>query len=150
MLFRSDFFLAGIWIAVQQNLGSHDHAVGAVAALSSLLIDERSLQRVRFLGGTQSLERDDLIFADVPQGGRACPCEFSPPTMAAQAPHCPRPQPNFGPFSPRSFLSTYSSGVSGAASTTCCSPFTAIRYDISHPAYERNRLHSGLLRWPGA
>src|SRR5258708_40148396 len=56
-----------------------------------------------------------------------------PPTDAAQAPHCPRPQPNFGPFNPRSFRSTYNSGVSGAASTTCSSLFTSIRYDILAP-----------------
>src|SRR5580692_3932497 len=56
-----------------------------------------------------------------------------PPTMAAQAPHCPRPQPNLGPFNPRSFRSTYSSGVSGAASTTCGSPFTVIRGDTPNP-----------------
>src|SRR5260370_33463390 len=56
-----DFFLAGIWIAVQQNLCGHDHAVGAVTALSGLLIDERSLQRMRLLDGRQSLERGDRI-----------------------------------------------------------------------------------------
>src|SRR5258708_2673112 len=56
-----------------------------------------------------------------------------PPTITAQAPHCPRPQPNFGPFNPRSFRSTYNSGVSGAASTTCSSLFTSIRYDILAP-----------------
>jgi hypothetical protein len=47
-----DFFVAGIWIAVQQDLCGHDHAVGAVAALSGLLIDERSLQWVKLLDGT--------------------------------------------------------------------------------------------------
>lgn len=80
-----DFFLAGIWIAVQQDLCGHDHAVGAVPALSGLLVDERSLQRVRFLDGTQSLERGDLIFTDVPQGDRACPCEFSAQSKAFRA-----------------------------------------------------------------
>ena len=29
-----------------------------------------------------------------------------PLTMAVQEPHCPRPQPNFGPFSCRSSLRT--------------------------------------------
>jgi hypothetical protein len=37
------------------------------------------------------------------------------------------------PPDPRSFRSTYSSGVSGAVSTTCGSPFTVIRCDIPHP-----------------
>src|SRR5260221_2507093 len=56
-----------------------------------------------------------------------------PPTDAAQAPHCPRPQPNFGPFNPRSFRSTYNSGVSGAAVTAWDTPFTVSRYVILHP-----------------
>src|SRR6266404_4523504 len=56
-----------------------------------------------------------------------------PPTDAAQAPHCPRPQPNFGPFNPRSFRSTYNSGVSGAAVITWDDPFTVSRYVILHP-----------------
>src|SRR6266850_8599047 len=56
-----------------------------------------------------------------------------PPTDAAQAPHCPRPQPNFGPFNPRSFRSTYKSGVSGAAVTAWDTPFTVSRYVILHP-----------------
>src|ERR1700730_14176230 len=60
--------------------------------------------------------------------------------MAAQAPHCPRPQPNLGPFNSRSFRNTYSSGVSGAASTTCGSPLTAIRYDILHLSMNVNDL----------
>src|SRR5260370_37605568 len=56
-----------------------------------------------------------------------------PPTDAAQAPHCPRPQPNLGPFNPRSFRSTYSSGVSAAAATSWDPPFTVTRYVILHP-----------------
>src|SRR6266702_374141 len=56
-----------------------------------------------------------------------------PPTDAAQAPHCPRPQPNFGPFNPRSFRSTYKSGVSGAAVTAWDTPFTVSLYVILHP-----------------
>jgi hypothetical protein len=55
-----------------------------------------------------------------------------PPTDAAQAPHCPRPQPNFGPFNPRSFRSTYSSGVSGAAATSWDNSFTVSRNVILH------------------
>src|SRR5580704_15341933 len=40
-----DVLFAGVAIAVQQSLCGHDHAVRAVAALSSLLIDEGPLQR---------------------------------------------------------------------------------------------------------
>src|SRR5258707_1039034 len=72
-----DFFVAGIWIAVQQNLCGHHHAVGAVRALSGLLVDERSLQRVQLLHGTQCLECAVLIFSPAPQGGPACPCQDS-------------------------------------------------------------------------
>jgi hypothetical protein len=60
-----DFFVAGIWIAVQQNLCGHDHTVGAVTALSGLLIDERPLQRVRLLDGTQTLQGSDLVIPHV-------------------------------------------------------------------------------------
>src|SRR5260370_11940237 len=56
-----------------------------------------------------------------------------PPTDAAQAPHCPRPQPNFGPFNSSSFRSPYNSGVSGAAVTAWDTPFTVSRYVILHP-----------------
>ena len=55
-----------------------------------------------------------------------------PPTMAAHAPHCPRPQPNFGPLKPRSFRSTYNSGVSEAASTKWGLPLTVIRNAMGH------------------
>src|SRR5260221_14479137 len=64
----------------------------------------------------------------------------APPTMAAQAPHCPRPQPNLGPFNPRSFRSTYGRGESGTASTTLGSPFTVIPCDIVHPRMNVNDL----------
>src|SRR5437870_4903199 len=70
-----DFFVAGIWIAIQQRLCGHDHAVGAVTALSGLLVDEGPLQRVRFLEGTQSLQGGDLVVPDVLQGSQACSCE---------------------------------------------------------------------------
>ena len=59
------FVLAGIWIVIQQNLCGHDHAVGAVPALSGLLVDERPLQRMKLLDGTHCLEGGDLIFTDV-------------------------------------------------------------------------------------
>src|SRR6185312_5330579 len=45
-------------------------------------------------------------------------------TSTVHAPHWPRPQPNFAPFSPRSLRSTYSSGVAGSASTSRFWPLT--------------------------
>src|SRR5213593_664280 len=47
-----------------------------------------------------------------------------PSTSTVQAPHCASPQPNFGPFSSRSFLRIYRSGVSGSTDTVLVSPFT--------------------------
>ena len=65
---------AGVSITIQQSLCGHDHAIRAVTALRSLLIDERLLQRVRLLNRTQSLKSRDLVFADVPQGDRTRSC----------------------------------------------------------------------------
>ena len=48
----------------------------------------------------------------------------APLTMTVQAPHCPSPQPNFGPCSPRSLRRMYNSGVEGSTSTVCEAPFT--------------------------
>src|SRR2546427_7484216 len=48
-----------------------------------------------------------------------------PSISTVQAPHWPRPQPNFGPFSSRSLRRTYRSGVSGATDDTRrVAPFT--------------------------
>src|SRR5215470_9483749 len=47
-----------------------------------------------------------------------------PSARTVHAPHCARPQPNFGPFSSRSLRSTYSSGVSGSTWTVLLAPFT--------------------------
>src|SRR5438552_7850018 len=47
-----------------------------------------------------------------------------PLTSTVHDPHCPRPQPNFGPRSSKSSLSTYSSGVVGSTLTECARPFT--------------------------
>src|SRR5260370_25020789 len=47
-----------------------------------------------------------------------------PSTITVQQPHCERPQPNFGPFSPSSPRNTYNSGVLGSVSTTRGLPFT--------------------------
>src|SRR5262245_14577039 len=44
---RAHIRLARLRIAVEQLLGGHDHAVGTVAALCRLLLDEGRLQRMR-------------------------------------------------------------------------------------------------------
>ena len=58
-------------------------------------------------------------FTGVMQERIACPL-----TITVQAPHCPSPQPNFGPFNARSSLSTYKSGVVGSTSTAWALPLT--------------------------
>src|SRR6188768_3584991 len=45
--------------------------------------------------------------------------------MTVQAPHWPRPHPNFGPLSARSSLRTNRSGVAGSASTVWVRPLTS-------------------------
>src|SRR2546428_12384588 len=47
-----------------------------------------------------------------------------PSTSTVQAPHWASPQPNFGPFSSRSFLRMYRSGVSRSTDTVLASPLT--------------------------
>src|SRR6202048_3956971 len=47
-----------------------------------------------------------------------------PSIITVHAPHCPRPQPNFGPCRPRLSRKTYSKGVLESASTTRALPFT--------------------------
>src|SRR2546428_13563762 len=47
-----------------------------------------------------------------------------PPAITVQAPHCPRPQPNLGPRSAKSSLSTYKRGVAGSTSTVWERPLT--------------------------
>src|SRR5450631_1868623 len=44
----------------QERRSLHDHAIDAVPALRSLLVDEYLLQRMWLLGCAQSFERDDL------------------------------------------------------------------------------------------
>ncbi len=48
----------------------------------------------------------------------------TPSTMTVQAPHCARPQPNFGPFLSSSFLSAYKSGMPGSLEIVCSTPST--------------------------
>src|SRR6202040_3382036 len=57
---QPDLGLAWLRVAVEQRFGQHDHAGDAVAALHRLLRDERGLQRVRPLDGTEAFERGDL------------------------------------------------------------------------------------------
>src|ERR1700731_3984756 len=57
---QPDLGLARLLDAVEQRFGQHDHAGDAVAALHRLLRDERGLQRVRPLDGTEAFERGDL------------------------------------------------------------------------------------------
>lgn len=47
-----------------------------------------------------------------------------PSTITVQAPHCPRPQPNFAPCRCKSLRSAYSSGVDGSMSSVCRTPLT--------------------------
>src|SRR5262245_29846761 len=47
-----------------------------------------------------------------------------PLRITVQAPHCPSPQPNRGPCSPRSFRRMYSSGVEGSTSSVWDLPLT--------------------------
>ncbi|KAG1377328.1 hypothetical protein G6F60_015331 [Rhizopus arrhizus] len=51
----------------------------------------------------------------------------TPSISTVHAPHSPRPQPYFGPFSSRSLRSTCSSAVSGATGTSYTPPLTVKR-----------------------
>src|SRR5262245_22348141 len=52
-----------LWILLQDRGGGHDPAVDAVAALRHLLFDVGRLQRMRFLGRAQALDRGDALAA---------------------------------------------------------------------------------------
>src|SRR5688500_9714603 len=52
--------LARAWIAIEQRLGAHDHAVDAIAALGGLLADEGALQRVQPVDCAEPFQRRDL------------------------------------------------------------------------------------------
>src|SRR5216684_2760033 len=51
---------AGMGVARQQRLGADDHAVEAIAALRSLLVDESLLYDVGMLAGAKTFERHDV------------------------------------------------------------------------------------------
>src|SRR6185503_4031957 len=63
-----------------------------------------------------------------------------PSTSTEHEPHWARPQPNRGPRSARSFVSTYRRGVSGADSKVCCRLLTRIRSLLAIASYQNTRL----------
>src|SRR5215470_11924761 len=68
------------------------------------------------------------------------------PSMSTkQAPHRPRPQPNRGPASPKSWRSTSSSGASASQATVRPAPFTT----TGVTAGDFERITSGLASWDG-
>src|SRR6266852_3912678 len=85
--------------AREEGGGLHDHPVDAVAALGGLLLDESLLDGVGLLGRPQasSVTILPLIWAT----GATQERTGRPSTRTVQDPHCARPQPNFGPWSPR-------------------------------------------------
>src|SRR6185436_4817585 len=56
-----DLFVRCARIAIEKGLRGQDDAAQAEATLRSLLVDERLLQRMRFLDRPQPLERGDLV-----------------------------------------------------------------------------------------
>ena len=52
-----DFGFAWIRLCIQQRLGRHDHAVGAIAALRGLFIEEGFLQRMQFVERAYAFKR---------------------------------------------------------------------------------------------
>src|SRR5574340_1522537 len=56
--------------------------------------------------------------------GREQESTAAPSTCTVHAPHKPAPHPNFVPVRPSASRSTQSSGVSGATSSACRTPFT--------------------------
>src|SRR5262245_12467463 len=69
--------------------------------------------------------------------------------ITVHAPHCPSPQPNFGPFSARSSLNTYKRGVAGSTSTVCARPLTfraMVAMTCSQPYDERRTRERRIAR----
>ena len=90
------------------------------AACSSM---KARLHRARVVDRAQALERDDLLALQ--RHHRRDAGEHRRLSISTvQAPHCPRPQPNFAAFSPSSPRSTYSKGVSGSTSMSWSWPLT--------------------------
>src|SRR5690606_3762649 len=55
-----DLLPARVGVVVEQRLGDHDHAGGAVAALDGVLLEEGLLQRVQLISGVQPFEGEHL------------------------------------------------------------------------------------------
>ena len=67
-----------------------------------------------------------------------------PSTSTVHAPHWASPQPNFGPFSSRSFLRIYKSGVSDSTETVRLSPFTrSVKLAMTHAFSKSIRSFTG-------
>src|ERR1700731_3066134 len=80
--------LARLRVAREQRLRSYDHAIAAIAALTGLFMDERTLQHARLLRRTQALDRGDAALADRADGMHARP-SFNPVDQhAARAALC--------------------------------------------------------------
>ena len=92
-------------VLIEKCLRGQDHAVQAEAALRRLFVDERLLDRVRLLRRAETLERRDAR-AGNGETGVTHERTARPPIITVHAPHWPRPQPNFGPRSAESSLST--------------------------------------------
>src|SRR5438128_6190019 len=74
-----------------------------------------------------------------------------PSISTVQAPHWASPQPNFGPFSSRSFLSTYRSGASGSTDTVVVLPFTRrLKLAMIASSVGLRAYHSGPSNGPGS
>ena len=61
----ADVAFGGMGPACEKRGRRHDHAVGAIAALSRLLGDEGRLHTARSVGIAETLERRDLLLAGV-------------------------------------------------------------------------------------
>jgi hypothetical protein len=59
---------SGVGSLIQERFGFHDHAVGAVAALSGLFGDECGLYRIGFFVGAESFEGGDRATIDLLHG----------------------------------------------------------------------------------
>src|SRR5262249_57692629 len=95
-----DILLARLRLALEQLGRHHDHAVGAIAALRRLFVDERLLQRVRLLDGAKTLERRDLLVADIPDRRHAGTRRFCVEQYRTGA-ALPKAASEFGPIEPK-------------------------------------------------
>src|SRR5712672_3307478 len=59
-----DLLVGGLFIGSYQCRRLHDHPVDAITTLHGLFVDERLLQRMGFVGCTETLERHDVSASD--------------------------------------------------------------------------------------